>query len=112
MAHSAPPDAQFGAWSVWLRPPQGVVSDVSTTFIRGVDCARGWCRRVIGRVFGADPGGLLEPGDVSVERFAPVRGQPEPGARPTADRAFPDFEVAGVCQDPRLLREHRVADPG
>src|SRR5215471_11841456 len=99
-----------GTWSVWQRPPKGVVSDASATFIRRVDGARRWCCYVIGRVFGAHPGGLLEPGDVSLERFAPVRGQPEPGPRPAADRPFPDFDVAGVFQDPRVLREHRVAD--
>src|SRR5215831_15455963 len=93
------------------RPPKSVVSDASTTFIRRVDGARGWCCRVIGRVFGAHPGGLLEPGDVSLKRFAPIRGQPEPGPRPAADRPFPDFDVASVFQEPRLLREHRVTDP-
>lgn len=61
------------------------VSDASTTFIRRVGGA--WCCRVIRRVFGAHPGGLLKPGDVSLERFAPVRGQPEPGPRPAADRS-------------------------
>src|SRR6516162_94408 len=92
-------------------PPKSVVSDASGTFVRRVDGARGWCRRVIGRDFGAHPGGLLQPGDVSLERCAPVRGQPEPGPRPTADRPFPDFDVASLFQEPRLLRQHRVTDP-
>jgi hypothetical protein len=56
------------------RPPKGVVSGASAAFIGRVDGAGGWCCRVIGRVFWAHLGGLLEPGDVSLERFAPVRG--------------------------------------
>jgi hypothetical protein len=81
------------------------------SFIRRVDGGRGWCCRVIGCVFGAHPGGLLKPGDVSLERFASRRGQPEPGPRSAADRPFPDFDVASVFQEARLLRQHRVTDP-
>jgi hypothetical protein len=98
-------------WSMWQRLPKSVVSDASITFIRGVGGTRGWCCRVIGRVFGAHPGGLLEPGDVSLECLAPVRGQPEPGPRSAADGPFPDFDVASVFQEPRLLGQHRVTDP-
>ena len=39
-------------------PPKSVVSDASGTFVRRVDGARGWCRRVIGRDFGAHPGAV------------------------------------------------------
>src|SRR5262249_2184042 len=43
---------------------------------------------------------------------AALRGEPEPRTRPAADRPLAHFQVAGLFEHARLLRQHRVADPG
>src|SRR5580704_13082084 len=49
---------------------------------------------------------------MAFQRLAAFGGEPEPGARPPADRALADFHVAGVFEHDGLFRQHRVADPG
>src|SRR4029077_6410924 len=49
---------------------------------------------------------------MTLHRLAAFRGEPEPRARPPADRALADLHVPGVFEHAGLLRQHRVADPG
>jgi hypothetical protein len=55
---------------------------------------------------------LGQPGQMTLHRVAAFRGEPEPRARPPADRALADFHVPGVFEHAGLFRQHRVADPG
>src|ERR1700730_9016051 len=49
---------------------------------------------------------------MTLQRLAAFRGEPEPRARPPADRALADLHVPGVFEHDGLFRQHRVADPG
>src|ERR1700722_7611633 len=49
---------------------------------------------------------------MTLERLPAFRGEPEPGARPSADRAIADFHVPRVFEHAGLLRALGVAAPG
>src|ERR1700678_2172700 len=55
---------------------------------------------------------LGQPGQVTFQCLAAFFGEPEPRARPPADRALADLHVPGVFERDGLFRQHRVADPG
>src|SRR3984893_7968927 len=107
----------FRAPPSWIECPAGRVACVTTRpgEIVSAPLALFRTRDKDRASWGAGGERLLElgqPGQVTLQRLAAFGGEPEPRARPPADRALADFHVPGVFEHAGLFRQHRVADPG